>query len=162
MAGNANPALQSPRAKKYTWAVQLEHRGGNVTQSTIHVTNHAKGDVVQGLWKAAKHDLNHKEKALAALGLLDVRAEIVPSPEENLYHARTSSTSRSAFRPLKLITMSDLSLSVFSKVLTQMSPGEYTVRFTVFDKQPLITKIGRAVVVVLAVGAQVGLSFVDM
>ena len=65
---------------------------------------------------------------------------------------------RAPAKPLALNAPGDFQLPAFVDLRHNLATQHYVIRMTVFDKIPLLAKIGRGLMVLLAVGVQVGLS----
>ncbi|KAL4733563.1 hypothetical protein BDV11DRAFT_175567 [Aspergillus similis] len=109
-------------------------------------------------WKTVKKNLTHKEKILEAIGLLGVRVSIVPGSGMDWHNAYAP--NRATTKLLAHKTAGDFQLPAFVDLHHNLATQHYAIRLTVFDKIPLLAKIGRGLMVILAVGAQVGLSFI--
>ncbi|KAL4905016.1 hypothetical protein BDW74DRAFT_178583 [Aspergillus multicolor] len=105
-----------------------------------------------------RKNLTHKERALDALGLLGVWVSIMPVSSMGWHDSHD--LDRALAKPLELEALDGFQIASCINSHHNLVAQHFLVRMTVFDKRPLVTKIGRGLMVLLAVGAQVGLSFI--
>jgi hypothetical protein len=67
---------------------------------------------------------------------------------------------RSESIPTTMRSLDNLELSKFIELCNDLTIGRYSIRFTLVEKRPLVFKIGRATLILLVVGFQIGLSLV--
>ncbi|KAI9369619.1 hypothetical protein BJX61DRAFT_545392 [Aspergillus egyptiacus] len=157
-AAEMKPIATSQVTAPYKWDVQIEHRGGRTSRTMITVTRTTKDEDVQKLWKSIKHNLERKEKRLAALRLLGVRASAVPLSEAGC--AISNDTGSVGAVVERSSNWEDFRLSTFAPFFDDLGDGHYIIRLTLFDRRPIVSTIGRAALLVLTTGLQIALAVI--
>ncbi|KAL2831584.1 hypothetical protein BJY01DRAFT_254251 [Aspergillus pseudoustus] len=101
--------------------------------------------------------LSRKEKFLVELGPLGIRISVRPihTPAPFIPDAAGPVTTLAS----SLKTLDNLKFSAFVDAFSEIDANHYyTFHFTLFEKRPLVMKIGRAVIVLLPLGVQIGFS----
>ncbi|KAJ0417432.1 hypothetical protein BJY00DRAFT_289564 [Aspergillus carlsbadensis] len=59
-----------------------------------------------------------------------------------------------------MTSLANFELSTFIDLCYNLEMGRHSIRFTLVEKRPLVFKMGRAAIILLVIGFQVGLSLV--
>ncbi|KAL4958878.1 uncharacterized protein BDV14DRAFT_23588 [Aspergillus stella-maris] len=157
-AADMKPTATSQVTAPYKWDVQIEHRDGRTFRTMITVTRNTKGDDVQKLWEKIKHNLERKEKRLAALRLLGVRASAVLLSEAGYVISNDTGSVGAVVESSS--DWEDFRLSTFAPFFDGLGDGHYIIHLTLFDRRPMVSTIGRAALLLLTIGLQIALAVI--
>ncbi|KAL2863206.1 uncharacterized protein BJX67DRAFT_266737 [Aspergillus lucknowensis] len=152
------PTPPSPAAVAYKCDLRIEHRCGRITRTTIAVARKSEGMDSRKVWETIKRSLDRKEKVLAALELLGIRACAIPISEVG--YESSADTDSVSSRVESLSDLANFELSTFASFFDELDDGPFVIRLTLFDKQPMLSMIGRGAFLLLTIGLQVGLAVV--